>query len=104
MILRQSMTLMDICSVTKLYAKYLDIDGIRIYSKHSDSVIYESGEYSNPLSSFDYNDVNEYLLLFDDNRMLASNNIHSFEFKCKAQYKFFAANNINALFDEEGLE
>ena len=27
--------------------------------------------------------------------MLASNNIHSFEFKCKAQYKFFAANNIN---------
>lgn len=75
--------------------KYLDIDGIRIYSKHSDSVIYESGEYSNPLSSFDYNDVNEYLLLFDDNRMLASNNIHSFEFKCKAQYKFFAANNIS---------
>ena len=27
--------------------------------------------------------------------MLASNNIHSFEFKCKAQYKFFAANNIS---------
>lgn len=75
--------------------KYLDIDGIRIYKHNSHDVIYESGEYSIPLSTFNSNDIHEYLMLFDDNRTLASNNIHDFEFKCKPQYNFFAKNNIS---------
>lgn len=75
--------------------KYFDLDGIRIYNNTNHTVTFESGDYTNPLTAFDDTELREYLSLFDDNKTYACTNVHTFEFKCKPQYKIYADDNVN---------